>query len=219
MVKRVRQVPQAQRAKAAHDATKESRLAVGVRTVLEWPRALGGRVIAMVAAAVMVVAAVAVTGYFLSRADSTERQLPDTPARHYKDVDACLLTGKDGTAAGTTAAEVWQGMQDASLKTHARVSYVPVTGEQSAANARPYLDGLLQRSCDVVLAAGKPEVTAAAQAAPRYQKVGFVLVGDGGTGATNAKNTSAKNITVAHTGDGLRAEVAGVVEREVNARG
>ncbi|MFE2568159.1 hypothetical protein [Streptomyces mirabilis] len=213
MVKRVRQVPRAQRAKAARDATQESRLAAGVRAVLQWPRVLGGRGVAMVAGAVIVAVAVAVTGYFLSRTD-TKRQVPDTRARHYKDVDACLLTGKDGITAGTTAAEVWQGMQDASLKTHARVSYVPVTGEQSAANARPYLDGLLQRSCDVVVATGKPEVTAATQTAPQYQKVDFVLVGDAG-----ADSTSAKNITVTRVGDGLRAEVAGVVEREVEARG
>ncbi|MFF1739503.1 type 1 periplasmic-binding domain-containing protein [Streptomyces mirabilis] len=213
MVKRVRQVPRAQRAKAARDATQGSRLAAGVRAVLQWPRVLGGRGVAMVAGAVIVAVAVAVTGYFLSRTD-TKRQVPDTRARHYKDVDACLLTGKDGITAGTTAAEVWQGMQDASLKTHARVSYVPVTGEQSAANARPYLNGLLQRSCDVVIATGKPEVTAATQTAPQYQKVDFVLVGDAG-----ADSTSAKNITVTRVGDGLRAEVAGVVEREVEARG
>ncbi|KAF6000037.1 BMP family ABC transporter substrate-binding protein [Streptomyces sp. WAC00263] len=167
----------------------------------------------MVAGAVIVAVAVAVTGYFLSRTD-TKRQVPDTRARHYKDVDACLLTGEDGITAGTTAAEVWQGMQDASLKTHARVSYVPVTGDQSAANARPYLNGLLQRSCDVVVATGKPEVTAATQTAPQYQKVDFVLVADAG-----ADSTSAKNITVTRVGDGLRAEVAGVVEREVEARG
>lgn len=69
----------------------------------------------MVAGAVIVAVAVAVTGYFLSRTD-TKRQVPDTRARHYKDVDACLLTGKDGITAGTTAAEVWQGMQDASSR-------------------------------------------------------------------------------------------------------
>jgi basic membrane lipoprotein Med (substrate-binding protein (PBP1-ABC) superfamily) len=213
VVKRVRQVPQAQRAKAARDATQESRLAAGVRAVLQWPRVLGGRGVAMVAGAVIVAVAVAVTGYLLSRTD-TKRQVPDTRARHYKDVDACLLTGKDGITAGTTAAEVWQGMQDASLKTHARVSYVPVTGEQSAANARPYLNGLLQRSCDVVVATGRPELTAATQTAPQHQKVDFVLVGDAG-----ADSTGAKNITVTRVGDGLRAEVAGVVEREVEARG
>ena len=210
MVKRVRQVPQAQRAKAARDAAEESRPAAGARAAVGWLRALSGRRIAVAAGAAVVVAAVSVAGFLLSQ-DDGKRQLPDTRARHYRDIDACLLTGKDGITAGTTAADVWQGMQDASLKTHARVSYVPVTGEQSAANARPYLNGLLQRSCDVVLAAGKPEVTAAAQTAPQHGKVGFVLVGDGAT--------RSRNVTLAHTGDGLRAEVAGAVEREVNARG
>ncbi|MER5474043.1 hypothetical protein [Streptomyces sp. NPDC002685] len=221
MVKRVRQVPPAQRAKAVRDDTWTSRLAAGARAVLPRLLGLGGRRIAMAAGAVIVAAAVAVTWYVLSRTD-TERRLPDARARHYKDVDACLLTGKDGITAGTTAAEVWQGMQDASLTTHARVSYVPVTGEQSAANSRPYLNGLLQRSCDVVVAAGKPEVTAAEQTAPQYGKVGFVLVRagatDGGTGSTESGKAHAANVTVAHIGDGLRAEVAGVVEREVKAR-
>jgi phosphoglycolate phosphatase-like HAD superfamily hydrolase len=206
-------MPQTQRAKAARDTTRESRLAAGVRAVLQWPRVLGAQGVAMVAGAVIVVVAVAVTGYFLSRTD-TKPKPSDTRARHYEDVDVCLLTGKDGITAGTTAAEVWQGMRDASRTTHARVSHVPVTGEQSAAHARAHLDGLLQRSCDVVLVTGKPEVTAATQTAPQHQKVDFVLVGDAGTDAR-----SAKNITVARVGDGLRAEVAGVVEREAEARG
>ncbi|MFE9765893.1 hypothetical protein ACFYPC_15420 [Streptomyces sp. NPDC005808] len=198
---------------------RESRLTAGAKSVVLWLRVLSGRQIVLVTGAVVVTAAVVVSGYVLSRGDG-KRQLPDTQARNYQDVDACLLTGQTGITAGTTDAEVWQGMQDASLKTHARVSYVAVAGEQSTANARPYLNGLLQRSCDVVLAAGKPEVTAAAQTAPQYQKVGFVLVGDGGTSSKSA--TKATNVTVAHAGGGLRAEVAGAVEREVrepNARG
>lgn len=207
-------MPWARRVKTARDAVRGSWLAAAARAVLQWPRVLGARGVAMVAGAVTVAGAVAVTGYLLSRGGDTGRRLPDTRARHYKHVDACLLTGKEGITAGTTAAEVWKGMRDASLKTHARVSYVPVTGEQSTANARPYLDGLLKRSCDVVLAAGKPEVTVAAQTAPRYQEVDFVLVGDAGT-----VPTTGKNIIVARTGDGLRTEVARAVEREVHARG
>ncbi len=57
----------------------------------------------------------AVAGFFLFRHDDRPPIL-DTRARHYKDVDACLLTDKKGITAGT-AADVWQGMQDASLKT------------------------------------------------------------------------------------------------------
>ncbi|MGW4673937.1 hypothetical protein [Streptomyces sp. NPDC004324] len=225
VVKRVRQVPPARRAKAVRDATPRSRLTTAVRSARLWLRDLGGRTVALLTGAVVVVAAVAVTGYFLSRTE-TARHLPDTRARSYKDVDACLLTGKDGITAGTTAAQVWEGMQDASLTTHARVSYVPVTGEQSAANAGPYLNGLLQRSCDLVLAAGGPQVTAAERAAPLHRTVDFVLVDDGGSGpkstgsARNADSGKGSgNITFARPGDGLRAEVAGTVERRIAARG
>ncbi|MFE4701211.1 hypothetical protein ACFRIC_29545 [Streptomyces sp. NPDC056738] len=219
MAKRVRQVSAAQRARTGAGTDWRTRLAAGARTVLLRSRVPGGRRTVLAAGAVIAAVAVTVTWYLLSRGDS-EQRLPDTRARHYTDVDACLLTGKDGITAGTTAAEVWQGMQDASLTTHARVSYVPVTGEQSAANARPYLNGLLQRSCDVVVAAGKPEATAAGQAAPQYRKVGFVLVGGqaGSTADGKGGTKNPANVTVAHTGDGLRAEVARVVEREVNAR-
>ncbi|MER6984441.1 hypothetical protein ABT317_47730, partial [Streptomyces carpinensis] len=136
--------------------------------------------------------------------------IPDTRARHYTETDACLLTDGDGITAGTTAADVWQGMQDASRTTHARVSYGQVTGEQSVGNARPFLNGMLQRSCDVVLAVGRPEVTAASETAPHHGKIGFVLVGGGHAGG---------NVTTVRAGDGLRADVAAAVERAVRARG
>ncbi|MFI1764340.1 hypothetical protein ACH41H_20140 [Streptomyces sp. NPDC020800] len=58
-----------------------------------------------------------------------------------------------------------------------------------------------------MLAVGRPEVKAAARTAPQYGKIGFVLVGDGGT---------AGNVTTVRTGDGLRANVAAAVERAVN---
>ncbi|WP_314224905.1 hypothetical protein [Streptomyces zaehneri] len=137
--------------------------------------------------------------------------VPATRARAYTDVDACLLTGDKGITADSTAATVWQGMRDASVKTHARVSYAPVTGEQSTGNARPFLNGLLQRSCDVVLAVGDPEVTAVESTAARYRKVDFVPVG----GATRASG----NVRTVPTGDGLRAGVAEAVEHAVDARG
>ncbi len=99
-------------------------------------------------------------------------------------------------------------MQDASLKTHARVSYAPVTGEQSTGNARPFPDGLLQRSYEVVLAVGKPQVTAAQETAARHRKVSFVLVGGTRAGI---------NVSTVSTGDGLRAGVARAVEDAVAA--
>ncbi|MEV7319261.1 hypothetical protein [Streptomyces sp. NPDC093970] len=102
-------------------------------------------------------------------------------------------------------------LQDASSKTHARVSYAQVIGEQNTGNARPFLNGLLQRSCDVVLAVGRPEAAVAAQAAPVHRDVGFVLVGDTAAAGTN--------VTAVRVGAGLRADVGGAVERAVEARG
>ncbi|MEV7388316.1 MULTISPECIES: hypothetical protein [unclassified Streptomyces] len=182
--------------------------AVVGRAVVAWLRALRGRTLVLAAVAAAVVAGVVVTVVLLSGGDGRP-PVPDTRARYYTEVDACLLTDAKGITGGT-AAEVWQGMQDASLKTHARVSYAQVIGEQSTGNARPFLNSLLQRSCDVVLAVGQPEVTVAAQAAPTHKKVDFVLVGGGGTAASN--------VTAVSAGDGVRAGVAGAVERGVAGR-
>lgn len=200
----------AQRAKAAREAGADGRLTRLRHAVVAWLRALTGRRLASAVVAVVVAATAAVVWVVLSRDGA--RSLPDTRARHYEDVDACLLTGDKGIAAGTTAAIVWQGMQDASAKTRARVSYASVTGEQSAANAVPYLNGLLQRSCDVVVAAGTPAVAAAEQTASRYGKVGFVLVGADAHGKRRA------NVTVTGAGDGLRSEVASAVTHAVDSR-
>ncbi|WP_234533444.1 hypothetical protein [Streptomyces shenzhenensis] len=172
-------------------------------------RSLRGRTVALAAGGVAVAAAVAVTVGFLPSQNGGRPPIPDTRARHYVDVDACLLTGERGISGGTAAA-VWQGMQEASVKTHARVSYEQVTGEQSTGNARPFLNSLFQRSCDVVLAVGRPEVAVAAQAAPTHRKVGFVLVGGG--------SAAVSNVTTVSAGDGVRAEVAGAVERAVAGR-
>ncbi|MEU5533188.1 hypothetical protein [Streptomyces sp. NPDC020362] len=159
---------------------------------------------AAAAGALAVVGALVVTGALLFRHDDRP-PVPDTRARHYTETDACPLTGKDGIK-GSTAADVRQGMQDASRTTHARVSYDQVPGEQSVGNTRPFLNGRLQRSCDVVLADGRPEVTAA-RTAPQYGKVGFLLVGGGSKG---------RNVTTVAVGDGLRANEAAAVERAVN---
>gem|GEM_PF-2169119 len=211
MGKQVRQVSQGRPAPVA----RAGRLTGVGRAAVAWLRALRGRTIAWAAGALVAVGALVVAGTLLFGHDDGRPPIPDTRARHYADVDACLLTGAKGITAGA-AAEVWQGMQDASLKTHARVSYQQVMGEQTTGNAQPFLNNMLQGSCDVVLAVGKPEVTAAAQSASRYGKIAFVLVGDGGghEGGTGGK-ASAANVTAVPTGDGLRADVAGAVERAV----
>ncbi|MFJ8110260.1 hypothetical protein [Streptomyces sp. NPDC096132] len=204
MAKQVRQVSRTQPAQSG----SEGRASALGRAVAGRLRDLSGRTIALTAGALAVSAALVVTAVLLFSHDDRP-PIPATRARAYTDVDACLLTGEQGITAGTTAAAVWQGMQDASLKTHARVSYAPVTGEQSTGNARPFLNGLLQRSCDVVLAVGGPEVAAAQETAARNKKVDFVLVGGTRAGA---------NVSTVSTGDGLRAGVAQAVEKVVDAR-
>ncbi|WP_406455808.1 hypothetical protein OH768_21035 [Streptomyces sp. NBC_01622] len=208
MSKQVRQVTQARPV----PAERQRRLTRVGRVTVAGLRALGGRTIAMIATALAVVLAVIVTGIVLSRHDSRP-PIPATRARHYTDTDACLLTDHQGIN-GTTAATVWRGMQDASLRTHTRVSYSSVTGEQSTANARPFLNAMLQSSCEVVLAVGGVEVKAAQETTGRYAKVGFVLVG-GGSGSADK---TATNVSWVPTGDGLRAAVTAAVERAVDAR-
>lgn len=206
VVKRVRQVSQARPERA--EGTRW--YAVG-RSLVTGLRALRGRTLAVAAGAVVAVGALTATAFLLFGNGDDRPPIPDSRARHYRDVDACLLTDDKGITLGTTAARVWQGMQDASLRTHARVSYVPVTGEQSVGNTRPFLNSLLQRSCDVVLATGPAQVSAAQEAAPRHRKVGFVLVGGRGAGGAN--------VTVVAAGDGLRDRVAHAVESGVGGQG
>jgi basic membrane lipoprotein Med (substrate-binding protein (PBP1-ABC) superfamily) len=192
------------------DKARRGRMFALGRAAVTWLRALRGRTLVLTAGVLAVAAGLTVTAVLLFPHDSRP-PVPDTRARAYTDIDACLLTGDKGVTADTTAATVWQGMRDASLRTHARVSYAQVTGEQSTGNARPFLNGLLQRSCDVVLAVGNAEAAAAEATAPQYKKVDFVLVGDATRASVNVR-------TVAPS-DGLRADVADAVEHAVDARG
>jgi basic membrane lipoprotein Med (substrate-binding protein (PBP1-ABC) superfamily) len=81
-------------------------------------------------------------------------------------------------------------MQDASMDIHVRVSYLAVQGESTLGNVLPYLSGLLQRGCDMVLATGPAEVSALATDAGKYPKVRFVAVG-GVVSTANVSQVSA----------------------------
>ncbi|MET7484300.1 hypothetical protein [Streptomyces sp. NPDC005538] len=209
MVKQVRQVTRTRPVRAEG----EGRLTAVGRAAVNGLRSLGGRTLAMIAGAAAVALALIVTGIVLSRHDTSRPPIPATRARHYTETDACLLTDRHGITGKTAAATVWQGMQDASLTTHARVTYTSVVGEQSAAGARPFLNAMLQGSCEIVLAVGGPEVTAAREATGSHAKLGFVLVGDG------SASKAATNVAWVPAGDGLRAGVAAAVKRAVDAQG
>lgn len=102
--------------------------------------------------------------------------VPAARARSYTNFQACLLTGERGLA-DPAAAPVWAGMEQASLATHAKVSYLAVMGPQTKGNALPFLGSLLARHCGVVLTAGKAERDAAAEQARQYPSVKFAVVG------------------------------------------
>lgn len=138
---------------------------------------------------------------------------PDPRARQYQDFDACMLTGDKGITRGTLAASAWEGMQQASRETLARVTYVPVTGPQSVGNVQPFLNSLIQRQCDVVVAVGAPQVQVTRAAAGKNAAVRFVLVDD----APAEKAETAGNVTVAKPDESLKATVAQAIRRAVRA--
>jgi len=74
-------------------------------------------------------------------------------------------------------------MEKASEATLVRVQYQAVIGPDTAANALPYLAGLIQRQCGVIFAVGPSQVAAVAVHAPTFPEVRFVVVGGQGSGA------------------------------------
>ncbi|MEW2190380.1 BMP family ABC transporter substrate-binding protein [Streptomyces microflavus] len=164
----------------------------------------GGTVVALAA----VVGAVVLLG--------EESGPPDPRAREYRDVNSCLLTGEQGIIAGTPAAPVWAGMQKASLETRTRVSYVPVMGEQSAKNALPHLNSLLQRQCDVVVAVGDSQVEAVRGEAGNHRAIRFVVVAGPETAEADGERApgTSENVTVVvETGDGLEDRIARIIQK------
>jgi hypothetical protein len=156
------------------------------------------------AVAAVAVALVGLGVYLALPSAQPGRVLPPPRARVYSAFGACLLTDSDGVA-GQAAAPVWAGMQAASLKTSAKVSYLAVSGPDTVANAENFVNTLVQRKCDLVLAVGVTEASAVQARAKAYPAVRFVVVGSGAAGG---------NVTVIPPGsaDGGRDAVAAAVE-------
>ena len=152
------------------------------------------------AGAAVLVAAGIVLGVTLSRLSQPARALPPPRARVYTAFDACLLTDSGGVT-GSQAAPVWAGMQAASLQTSGKVSYLAVAGPDTAANAVSFVNTLVQRRCDLVLAVGPSEVLAAREQATSFPNVAFVVVDSG---------ASKGNVTAVAPGKG--AEVTAAVQ-------
>ncbi|MEV6010148.1 hypothetical protein AB0M29_25450 [Streptomyces sp. NPDC051976] len=168
----------------------------------------GGAVVAAAAVAGIVVAATGGSGH--------GRDLPPTRARAYTEQQACLLTPAGGLA-DSAATPVWAGMQDASARTHAKVVYLAVAGEQSAANAAPYLATLAGgRHCTVVLTVGAAPGGAVAIDGPKFPGTRFVIVG-GPAGSKTGSQATAKrgaNVTALTAADpsATRSAVTSAVE-------
>jgi basic membrane lipoprotein Med (substrate-binding protein (PBP1-ABC) superfamily) len=109
-------------------------------------------------------------------------------ARPYLAFAACLLTDGQGIA-GAAARPVWAGMGDASLATRVKVQYLPSVGAVTVEDVRPYLAGLVQRHCDLIVAVGPAQVAAVAADAHAYPRVRFAVVG----GASRANVTAVEN--------------------------
>jgi hypothetical protein len=132
------------------------------------------------------------------------RYIPPARARVYSAFSACLLTGPRGLADGQVA-PVWAGMEEASLATRAKVSYLPVAGPATVGAATPYLGSLVLRRCNVIIAVGVPETAAVSAGSSRFPGTRFVTVGPG---------TARSNVTVvpAASAGVVRSRVAGLVE-------
>lgn len=136
---------------------------------------------------------------------------PAPRARQYLDYTSCLLTDASGLQ-GPDAAPVWAGMQQASLTTHAKVQYLPVTGAQTVDNATPVLNSLALRHCAQVFAVGAAPAGAARKAAPTLHGVTFVVL-DGGPGGTNLT-------VLPRTGNAeVTAEVSALIVKAVDKSG
>jgi basic membrane lipoprotein Med (substrate-binding protein (PBP1-ABC) superfamily) len=132
-------------------------------------RRLAVAVVAALALAVTVVA-------WLVWPSSEPKQPPR--ARQYVDYSACLLTDGSGLA-GDGAGRAWSAMQAASTATSMKVFYVAAAGTTAAQEVRPFVAGLVQRRCNVIVAVGPHETDAVQAAASAYPGVVFVAVSDG----------------------------------------
>lgn len=157
--------------------------------------------------AATVIVAVCVVATVVSGGKSTPAPVR---AREYSAHQACLLTGPRGISADTAKA-VWAGMQDASLATHAKASYLSVLGPATAANALPYVNTLVARDCDLIIGTGGPETTALRQASTTNPATRFLLVS---AHPATTPPSSGNLRTTATTGD-VRGQVRAAMESAV----
>ena len=129
-------------------------------------------------------------------------------ARVYSSYSACLLTDSTGLASFSAAA-VWRGMEGASTATSMRVSYLPTLGRADAAAVRSYLNTLVVQHCEVIVAIGAAQTSAASAGAKADPGTHFVVVRAASTGLNVASVTGSDDDVAAGVKRDLIAANAG----------
>jgi basic membrane lipoprotein Med (substrate-binding protein (PBP1-ABC) superfamily) len=156
--------------------------------------------------AILILVGAAITVITIAvHSDKPDRQLPPTRAREYTNFQACLLTGEQGPT-DPLVQPIWAGLQEASQQTHAKVSYLAVAGPNTVGNTLPYLTTLIQRQCNLILAAGTTQTDAIKQIAQQHPQTQFAI-----TGTSN----KTPNITTIPTGrdDETRTAISDLIQK------
>jgi hypothetical protein len=160
---------------------------------------------------VVVAGAVALGAWALGRGSAAPSSAA-VRARVYESFQACLLTGPRGIVSAP-AGQAWAGMEDASLKTRAKVSYLSVSGPATEANAASFLGSLLVRKCDVIIASGPTEQAAVLADAPRFPGVRFIVAAHALPAIVGEPNVA----PAPASGTGLRSAVGAMVAADASS--
>ncbi|WP_285560061.1 hypothetical protein [Actinoplanes regularis] len=114
---------------------------------------------------------------------------PEPRQREYLDATACLLTDQNGVTK-EPATSVWTTMQQISTTTLVRVQNLSVAGPQTAANAEGFANSLTGGQCQVIIAVGDSQITAATKVAGMNPQARFITI-DGGTAPPRTFRSSA----------------------------
>jgi hypothetical protein len=104
------------------------------------------------------------------------------------------------------------------------VSFLPIVGPQTEANAAPYLGTLIARHCNVNVAVGPAPVAVVSAEAAKYPTVPMVVIAAGSSTSPSPRTVPGpvvserpKNLTTVDSAD-ARAGVKAAVVRVVSAR-
>jgi hypothetical protein len=165
---------QAQQRNQGQTQVRRATSDAAVTSLLRWWRSQRpGRRVSI--AALVTVAAAAVVTLILWPASKP----PTVDNGRYLAFSGCLLTGWQGQS-GQLDSAAWTGLEDAAAATRMQVHYLAVPA--GAPSAAPYLAGLAEQRCGVVVAAGAAEAQAVSSDAHLFADVRFVVVGGSASG-------------------------------------